>query len=265
MRVPGRPGGEQSAQRRGRTLSGVADSADLTAAKRAAGEAAVDDCVRSGMAVGLGTGSTAVWGIRRLGRLLEEGALVDVVGLPTSEASAAEARSCGVPLTTFDEHPVLDVTIDGADEIDPDLDLIKGGGGAHLREKLVAQASRRLAIVVDPTKLSPALGTGFALPVEVVTMGRVPETRFLESLGFDVTWRHRDGAPYVTDEGNWILDAATGPIADKVALLDVLLHRAGVVEVGLFLALTTDVYLARPDGVEHLLREPQPGERPSPA
>ncbi len=265
MRVPGRPGAEQSAGHRGRTLGGVADSAEVTAAKRAAGEAAVDDCVRSGMAVGLGSGSTAVWGIRRLGRLLEAGTLTDVVGLPTSEASAAEARGCGVPLTTFDEHPDLDVTIDGADEIDPDLDLIKGGGGAHLREKLVAQASRRLAIVADPAKLSPALGTSFALPVEVVTMGRVPETRFLESLGFDVTWRQRGGRPYVTDEGNWILDAATGPIADKAALLDALLHRAGVVEVGLFLGLTTDVYVAHREGVEHLTRAPQLGKRPSPA
>jgi ribose 5-phosphate isomerase A len=232
----------------------VADSVEVTAAKRAAGEAAVDDCVRSGMAVGLGTGSTAVWGIRRLGTLLETGALTDVVGLPTSELSAGEARSCGVPLTTFDEHPVLDVTIDGADEVDPDLDLIKGGGGAHLREKLVAQASRRLAIVVDGSKLSSSLGTHFAVPIEVVQMGRVPETLYLESLGFDVTWRQRAGQPYVTDEGNWILDAATGPITDKAALLGLLLARAGIVEVGLFLGLTTDLYVARTDGVEHLVR-----------
>lgn len=224
----------------------------MTAAKRAAGEAAVDDCVRSGMAVGLGTGSTAIWGIRRLGFLLESGALSDIVGLPTSEASAAEASACGVPLTTFDKHPMLDVTIDGADEVDPDLDLIKGGGGAHLREKLVAQASRRLAIVVDVAKLSPALGTHFALPVEVVQMGRVPETLFLESLGFAVTWRQRGGQPYVTDEGNWILDAVTGPIPNKDALLDALLRRAGIVEVGLFLGLATDVYVTRSNGVEHL-------------
>ena len=232
----------------------MTDAPDVTAAKRAAGEAAVDNCVISGTAVGLGTGSTAVWAIRRIGEHLASGRLVEIVGIATSEASAVEANRCGIPLTTFDEHPVLDVTIDGADEVDPVLDLIKGGGGAHLREKLVAQASRRLAIVVDPAKLSLTLGTHFALPVEVVRMGRVPETRFLESLGFAVEWRHRDGQPYVTDEGNWILDAATGPISDKAGLLDTLLHRAGVVEVGLFLGLASDVYVAHPDGVEHLTR-----------
>ncbi len=203
------------------------------------------------MAVGLGTGSTAVWGIRHLGALLESGKLSDVVGLPTSDVSAAEAQRCGIALTTFDDHPVLDVTIDGADEVDPVLDLIKGGGGAHLREKLVAQASRRLAIVVDAAKLKPALGTGFAVPVEVIQMARVPETRFVESLGYGVTWRHRDGAPFVTDEGNWILDVATGPISDKAALLSTLLHRAGIVEVGLFLGMTTDVFVASPTGVDH--------------
>jgi ribose 5-phosphate isomerase A len=233
----------------------VADSPDVTAAKKAAGETAVDTCVRSGMAVGLGTGSTAVWGIRRIGTLLAEGALRDIVGIPTSDASAEVAREVGVPLTTFDDHPVLDVTIDGADEVDPALDVIKGGGGAHLREKLVAQASRRLAIVVDAAKLVPALGTGFALPVEVIRMARVPETRFVEGLGYEVRWRRScDGEPYVTDEGNWILDVRTGPIADKAGLLDVLLHRAGIVEVGLFLDLATDVFVADPEGVEHLTR-----------
>ena len=110
------------------------------------------------------SGRSAGSGAARLGRA------VDIVGIPTSEASAQEADACGIPLTTFDDRPILDVTVDGADEVDPALDLIKGGGGAHLREKLVAQASRRLAIVVDPGKLSPALGTNFAVPVEIVRM-----------------------------------------------------------------------------------------------
>jgi ribose 5-phosphate isomerase A len=236
----------------------VADSPEVTAAKRAAGEAAVDACVRSGMAVGLGTGSTAVWGIRRIGDLLAAGTLTDIVGIPTSDTSAALAVECGIPLTTFDQHPVLDVTVDGADEVDPALDVIKGGGGAHLREKLVAQASRRLSIVVDAGKLVPALGTGFALPVEVLQMARVPETRFVEGLGYPVEWRHRDGAPFVTDEGNWILDVRTGPITDKDALLDLLLRRAGIVEVGLFLDLTTDVFVAHADRVQHLTRAAGP-------
>ena len=229
----------------------------------------MDECVRSGMAVGLGTGSTAEWAIRRIGTRLRDGSLRDIVAIPTSNASAALAEECGVALTTFDAHPVLDVTVDGADEVDPELDLIKGGGGAHLREKLVAQASSRLAIVVDESKLVPALGTGFALPVEVVQMARVPETRFLEGLGFAVEWRHRDGEPFVTDEGNWILDARTGPITDKAGLLDRLLRRAGIVEVGLFLDLATDVFVARPGGVEHRSRPvtgagPEPTRQPPP-
>ncbi len=129
-----------------------------TAAKRAAGEAAVERFVHDGMRVGLGTGSTAVWALRRIGALLAAGDLGDIAGVPTSSASESEARACGIPLTTLDAHPFLDVTIDGADEVSPTLDLVKGGGGAHLREKIVAQASGRLVIVVDETKLVPAAG-----------------------------------------------------------------------------------------------------------
>jgi ribose 5-phosphate isomerase A len=198
-----------------------------------------------------------VWAVRRVGEHLASGQLRDVVAVPTSDVTAADARACGVPLTTLAEHPVLDVTVDGADEVDPALDCIKGGGGAHLREKLVAQVSRRLVIVVDGSKLVPVLGTAFPVPVEVVQVGRVPETLYVQSLGFDVSWRHRDGEPFVTDEGNWILDVSTGPIEDKDALLDRLLRRAGVVEVGLFLGMASDVVVARPDGtLDHLTRSP---------
>jgi ribose 5-phosphate isomerase A len=231
----------------------------VTLAKRAAAEYAVDHAVESGMRIGLGTGSTAIWAVRRVGELLAEGTLADVVAVPTSNATEADARTCGVPLTTLEDNPVLDVTVDGADEVDPALDCIKGGGGAHLREKLVAQASRRLVIVVDSSKLVPALGTAFPVPVEIVQMGRVPETLYVESLGYDVSWRHRDGRPFVTDEGNWILDVTTGPIQDKQGLLDRLLRRAGVIEVGLFLGMASDVVVARiagdvPHSVEHLTR-----------
>ena len=227
----------------------------MTLAKKAAAEYAVDHAVESGMRIGLGTGSTAVWAVRRVGELLSDGRLRDVVAVPTSNATAEDARACGVPLTTLAEHPVLDVTVDGADEVDPVLDCIKGGGGAHLREKLVAQASQRLVIVIDASKLVPVLGTAFPVPVEVVQMGRVPETLYVQALGFDVSWRHRDGQPFVTDEGNWILDVTTGPIEDKDALLDRLLRRAGVVEVGLFLGMASDAVVARPDGtVDHLTR-----------
>jgi ribose 5-phosphate isomerase A len=230
-----------------------------SAAKQRAGETAVDRYVRSGMRVGLGTGSTAVWAIRRLGALLASGALTDVAGVPTSEASRAEAQVCGVPLTTLDDDPRLDLTIDGADEVSPALDLVKGAGGAHLREKVVAQASDRLVIVCDPSKLVAALGENFAIPVEVVRMARRPEQEFLESLGARVGWRQRsDGAgPFVTDEGNWILDADFGALPDPAAVLRRLQARAGVVEVGLFLGLADVVLVAEPDGVRELTRPSQ--------
>ena len=180
------------------------------------------------------------------------------MGVPTSTASAAEARGCGIPLTTLDETPGLDVTVDGADEVSPTLDLVKGGGGAHLREKIVAQASDRLVIVVDEAKLVPALGTTFAIPVEVVPMALRPEREFLEGLGARVDLRgHGDGEPFVTDEGNRILDADFGPLADPAALLDGLLHRAGVVEVGLFLGMAAVVVVAGPDVAG--VRELRPG------
>ena len=227
----------------------------VTAAKRAAAEYAVDRTVESGMRIGLGTGSTAVWAVRRVGSLLASGALRDVVAVPTSEVTAADAKTYGVPVTTLEVNPVLDVTVDGADEVDDALDCIKGGGGAHLREKLVAQATARLVIVVDSSKLVPVLGTAFPLPVEVIQMARVPETLYLEALGFAVSWRQRDGAPFVTDEGNWILDVTTGPIEDKQGLQDRLLRRAGIVEVGLFLGMASDVIVATPgEDVRHLTR-----------
>jgi len=224
-----------------------------TQAKRDAGFAAVDRHVRPGMTIGLGTGSTAVWAIRRVGELLVTGALSEIAAVPTSEVSAAEARACGVPLTTLDEQPRLALTIDGADEVAPNLDLIKGGGGAHLREKIVAQASDKLIIVVDEAKLVPALGTTFAVPVEVITMAARPEREYLEFLGAAVTLRMgSDGKPFVTDEGNRILDARFGAIADPAALLRQLQGRAGVVESGLFLGMTTLALVAGPQGVREL-------------
>jgi ribose 5-phosphate isomerase A len=231
----------------------VTDLDARTQAKRAAGHAAVDRYVRTGMRIGLGTGSTAVWAIRRVGELLADGTLTDVEAVPTSEASAEEARTCGVPLTTLDRHPRLAVTIDGADEVSPSLDLIKGGGGAHLREKIVAQASDRLVIVVDEAKLVPALGTTFAVPVEVITMAERPEREFLESLGATVTARSTpSGEPFVTDEGNRILDARFGPIMDPNVLEARLQRRAGIVEVGLFLGMTSVVLVAGSDGLREL-------------
>jgi ribose 5-phosphate isomerase A len=227
-------------------------SEDTATLKKQAAERAVE-YVKSGMVVGLGTGSTTLFAVRRIGELLQAGELEDVVGVPTSEATAAEARRLRIPMTTLKDKPVVDITIDGADEVAPNFDLIKGGGGALLREKIVAQASRREVIVVDESKLSPALGTKCALPVEVIPFGWTPERDFLASLGAEVKLRQMvGGEPYVTDQGNWILDAGFGPIDDPVTLAARLVARAGIVEHGLFLGLGTDVIVAGPGGVRHL-------------
>ena len=222
--------------------------------KQAAGEHAAT-WVESGMVVGLGTGSTAVHAIRAIGARIAAGSLVEVVGIPTSSASEAEATAVGIPLGTLADHPVVDLTIDGADEVDPQLDLIKGAGGALWREKMVAQASVRAVIVVDGSKQVPMLGTSFALPVEVAQFGWKPEADYLDDMGASVVVRtDASGAPFVTDEGNWILDCAFGPIADPPRLAAHLGRRAGIVEHGLFLGLATDLLVASDTGVEHVAR-----------
>ena len=213
--------------------------------------------VESGMVVGLGFGSTAAYAVQRIAQLLEEGALWDIVGVPCARAVEEDARRLGIPLITLAEHPVIDVTIDGADEVDPNLNLIKGGGGALLREKIVAQASLREIIVVDESKLSPALGTLWPVPVEVVPFGWQAQARFLRSLGAIVTVRLISGGePFETDQGNLILDCDWGPIPDPHGLAAAIKERAGIVEHGLFLDLATDVIIASPDGIRHLTREP---------
>jgi ribose 5-phosphate isomerase A len=228
---------------------------EADAYKKQAAERAVE-FVQSGMVVGLGTGSTAVFAVRRIGELLQGGELEGILGVPTSEATAAEARRVRIPLTTLEEHPVVDLTIDGADEVAPNFDLIKGGGGALLREKIVAQASERVVIVVDESKLSPVLGTKWALPVEVVPFGHRPEMEFLAWLGAEVTVRKaKDGSPFTTDGGNMILDAKFGPMDEPIAVAIDLDERAGVVTHGLFLGLATDVIVAGSDGVRHLVAE----------
>jgi ribose 5-phosphate isomerase A len=222
---------------------------DADALKRAAAERAVE-LVRPGMVVGLGTGSTAVHATRRIGELLREGVLADVVGVPTSEATARVAREVGIPLVEESLPVPVDLTIDGADEVDPALDLIKGAGGAFLREKVVAQASARLAIVVDDSKLVERLGSERPLPVEVTEFGWRSQLRFLEALGAAV--EPREG--FRTDTGNLVLDAAFGPIEDARRLAASLDARAGVVAHGLFLGLASDVFTAGPEGVRHLIR-----------
>jgi len=221
--------------------------------KRVAAERAVA-WVESGMTVGLGTGSTAVWAIRAIGAALSDGRLRDIVAVPTSNESDRNARDLGITIVTLAEHPVVDLTIDGADEVDPALNLIKGHGGALLREKVVAQASRREVIVVDDSKPSPQLGTKMSLPVEVLQFAAAIERGYLESLGATVTQRGGDATPFVTDEGNWIYDCDFGPIDDCDRLSARLHQRAAIVEHGLFLGLTTDLLVATDSGVEHRTR-----------
>ncbi|MEA3377091.1 MAG: ribose-5-phosphate isomerase RpiA [Chloroflexota bacterium] len=229
-------------------------SVDIAQLKRQAAERAVE-FVESGMVIGLGHGSTTIFALRRIARLLDEGELRDVLGIPTSSQVGQGARDLGIPLTTLDDHPAIDVTIDGADEVDEALNLIKGGGGALLREKIVAQATRREIIVVDQTKLSPTLGVQWPLPVEVTPFGRRPQEMFLESLGAQVALRHaEDGTPFRTDQGNLILDCDFGAMANPEELAGHLDRRAGIVEHGLFLNLASDVIVGTEDGVRHLKR-----------
>ncbi|MGB3905650.1 MAG: ribose-5-phosphate isomerase RpiA [Anaerolineae bacterium] len=229
-------------------------STDTARLKQQAAWRAVE-FVESGMVVGLGHGSTAILAVRRIAQLLRDGQLVDILGVPCSLEVEEEAGRLGIPLTTLEEHPVVDLTIDGADEVDPKLDLIKGGGGALLREKIVAQASQREIIVVDESKLSPALGTRWALPVEVAPFGWRSQQAYIQSLGASVVLRESsDGAPFRTDQGNLLLDCSFGPISEPIRLATKLSQRAGVVEHGLFLGLATDVIVASDQAIRHLKR-----------
>jgi ribose 5-phosphate isomerase A len=212
--------------------------------------------VQSGMVVGLGTGSTAVFVTQRIARLLRDGKLKDIVGFATSKAVWEESRRLGIPMMAEEMPHTIDITIDGADEVDPGLNLIKGGGGALLREKIVAQASRRIIIVVDDSKLSLQLGARRPVPVEVLPFGWRSQFRYIESLGANVTIRlNSDGSSFATDSGNMILDCDFGPIADPTELADRLRARAGIVEHGLFLGLATDAIVAGREGVRHIMRK----------
>jgi ribose 5-phosphate isomerase A len=233
---------------------GTADAADeQTRYKQQAAERAVD-YVESGMVVGLGTGSTAIFATRRLARSLRDGRLRDISGFATSQAVWEEAQQLGIPMIATELPRGIDLTIDGADEVDPAMNLIKGGGGALLREKIVAQASQREMIVVDESKLSPRLGTRRALPIEVLAFGWRSQARYLESLGAQVSLRYNNGAPFMTDSGNLIIDCHFGPIGDPAELAAQLSARAGIVEHGLFLELATDLIVAGKEGVRHLTR-----------
>ncbi|MCE1235183.1 MAG: ribose-5-phosphate isomerase RpiA [Hyphomicrobiales bacterium] len=227
-------------------------SADL---KKQAAAAALD-FVEPGMRLGIGTGSTADEFTRLLGAKVAGG--FDVVGVPTSERTAALARSLGIRLATLDELPELDLTIDGADEIGPALALIKGGGGAHLREKIVAAASARMVVIADASKVVETLGA-FPLPIEVNAFGLRSTTLKIEkaaaALGLSGALVKRvraDGSDFVTDGGHLILDASFRRIPDPMSLARALVDIPGVVEHGLFLGIATAAVVARADGIDVL-------------
>ncbi len=228
---------------------------EQTLLKQKAAEQAVG-YVTSGMVVGLGSGSTVKFALEFLGEAVNSGRLERVVGIASSRQTEDLANTLGIPLTTFEEHPHIDLTIDGADEVDPQLNLIKGGGGALLREKIVAQASRRNIIIVDESKLSPRLGTRWAVPIEVIPFALAVEMHFLQGLGAKPILRgERDQDPFITDEGNLILDAHFGPIEDVQRLADQLNQRAGIVEHGLFLGMAAEVIVAEKGGIRQLTAE----------
>jgi ribose 5-phosphate isomerase A len=226
--------------------------ADRDALKRRAAEAAVE-LVQDGMVVGLGTGSTAAFAVDALARRHRQG--LRFVGIPTSERTAAQARAAGIPLSSFAEHRQIDLTIDGADEVERGtLNLIKGLGGALLREKIVASASRQLAIIVDGGKLVDRLGTNVPVPVEVVAFGMDVARAALEVFAADVQPRRSPtGELFVTDGGNRILDCRfAGPIADPARLEDRIRRIVGVVESGLFIGRADPVFVADARGVHRL-------------
>lgn len=230
--------------------------------KKQVGYKAVDDFVKSGQVVGLGTGSTAYFAVERVGEKLKSGELKDIVCIPTSERTKEQAEELGIPLVTLDTHSKLDVAIDGADEVDPDLNLVKGGGGALLREKMVEICSDKFIVIVDESKLCDGLGPGFPVPVEITPFCHEHTLRLVEGLpscaGSKAVLRmgsssnnEVDGDEIaVTDNGNYIVDLHfEESIKDAPKMADELKSVCGVVDHGLFCGMTTAVIIAGSDGI----------------
>ena len=231
---------------------------NLSTALKIEAAAAALECVESGMRLGIGTGSTAEEFVRLLGEQVADG--LDIIGVPTSERTAALCRQLSIPLTSLEETPQLDLTIDGADEIDADLNLIKGGGGALLREKIVACASTKMIVISDDSKLVETLGA-FSLPVEINSFGMQSTLNRLAAIVKDwpqtveISIRGQKESAFVTDGGHLIADMACGHIDDAKSLSDQLLNVPGVVQHGLFLDIAEEAFVAAPGGVSHLTKK----------
>lgn len=237
-------------------MGGTKMSSEQDQWKRAAAEAA-SRLIEDGMVVGLGSGSTAALFVSALARRIDEERL-RIVGIPTSEQTEHQARSLKIPLATFAEQSQIDLTVDGADEVQPGtLFLIKGHGGALLREKIVASTSKRMCVVADETKLVEAIGSLFAVPVEIVPFGWEATERKLKALGGNPSMRvNKDGKPYVTDGGHYIMNCAFGPMPNPKEVAHHLDHVVGVVEHGLFLGFATEAIVAGRDGLKILKKTP---------
>ena len=230
--------------------------ASIESYKKQAAVAAVE-LVHSGMVLGLGHGSTFQYVLEPLAARLRNGELRNLNAIPCSRHTEAEMLRLGIPLGDLNAFPSLDMTIDGADEVDPQYNLIKGGGGALLREKIVAQSSSRNVIIIDESKLSGALGTNHSLPLELIPFGWERQRDFIAELGGNPRLRvDINGKPVFSDQGNYLLDCETGPITDLKMLAGKLESRSGILEHGLFLGLATDVIVAGPSGLHRFQAKP---------
>ena len=225
----------------------------MEALKKKAGEEAAKR-IQSGQRIGLGTGSTVRYFLEALGERLSKGELSRIVGVPTSKNTEKLARSLNIPLTTLETEPFLDLCVDGADEVDPQLNLIKGLGGALLREKIVAMASQRFIVIVDNAKLVQRLGERCPVPVEVLPFGWKATAEKIKALGGTPTVRTDNGSPYITDQENHILDCHFGPIENAEALAQQLDSIPGVLGHGLFLNIAEEAIVGTPAGADHLTR-----------
>lgn len=211
--------------------------------------------VEDGMVVGLGTGATTQYAILEIVKRIKDGSLKDLACIPSSSQTESFSKELGIELSNFEDSLKIDINIDGADEVDSELNLIKGGGGALLREKVLAQASKRNIVVVDESKISSQLGTNWPVPIEVLPFAWRLESKFVESIGATVDLRRDEsGDVYITDQNNYILDCNFGPIQNLNELSEKFCSRAGIIEHGLFLKTTTDLIVGSDDGVKHIIK-----------